>query len=124
MREATMLARAPKPASIPDQARRLTRSLCSIGPNPTRSGPGLAVQARADRLDDEPLGLVEVALGLRQRGADPPGPPLLDRAVERHGGELRRDVGAELARGLGLLDHRADQVVGLGDLLDGRLAER
>src|SRR6476659_5897369 len=98
-----MLAKAPKAASMPDHARRLTRSVCCIGADSTRTGAGLAVQAGADRLHDEPLGLVEVALGLRQRVEDPAREHLLDRPVERHRGELRRDVGAELARRLGLL---------------------
>ena len=64
------------------------------------------------------------ALALREQAEDPSGQHLLDRAVERHDRELGRDLGAELAGLLRLLDHAADQRVGLADLADVRRAER
>src|SRR3954449_7415139 len=100
IRAVAMLARAPKPASIPDQTRRFTVSCCIAGglypdsgrrPRP-RSGVGLgvlAVQAAADRLHDATLGGVEIRLLLGEGVEDPAGEHLLDRPVEGHRGELR-----------------------------------
>ena len=59
-----------------------------------------------------------------EQAEDPAGEHLLDRAVERHDRELGRDLGAELAGLLRLLDHAADQRVGLADLVDVHRAER
>src|SRR3954454_3841553 len=134
IRAVAMLATAPKPASIADQTRRFTMSCCIAGGLYPDSGSGprrrscgglgvLAVQAAADRLHDEPLGVVEIRLLLGKGVEDPAREHLLDRPVERHRGELRRHVVAELARYLGLVDDRGDQAVGLADLGQVGLAE-
>src|SRR4051812_3214473 len=81
-------ASAPRPASRPDQMRRLAMSFVGIrcilsdGAGGTAIGSS-GVEPAADRLDDERLRLVELAVALRQRVEDPAGQDLLDRAVER-----------------------------------------
>ena len=56
---------------------------------------GADLEAPADRLDDQPLGALEVLLALGQQPEDPAGEQLLDRAVEGHRGEARFDLGLE-----------------------------
>src|SRR6476661_2919931 len=99
-----MLATAPTPASIADQARRLTTSLST---GRTLAGVrGGCVEPAADRLDHERLGLLVLVVAPGQEVEDPAGQHLLDRPVEGQRGELRGDVVLELAVGLAALDDR------------------
>src|SRR5688500_28220 len=106
-----MLATAPTPASIADQARRLTMSLSIGGRNLAIRGASRD-QPSADGLHDKRLGLLVLGLALGEEVEDPARQDLLDRAVEGQRGELRRDVRAELAVGLAALDDRADARIG------------
>src|SRR4051794_37075765 len=117
-----MLARAPRPASKPDQASRFTSSL-SIGGSVYSSRGGARVQPAADRLHHEPLGLLVLVLATRKQVEDPRREDLLDRPVEGHGGVLRRDGGLERSLRLGPLDDSGDPVVGLADLDQVRAPE-
>ena len=68
------------------------------------------------------LGALVVGVALVQQAEDPARQHLLDRAVERHRGELRRHRVAELAVALRLAHDVSDQPVGLADLGAGACA--
>src|ERR1044072_7427378 len=114
-----MLARAPTPASMPLQTSRLPISL-SIVPRPYLS----RLETVADRRRDKSLCLVEVGIGGGDQLEDPAREELLDRAVERHRGEVRVDVAAEGIRLLTLGDDLGDRVVGTADLRQVGAPER
>src|SRR3954452_24819334 len=116
-------ASAPMPASSPAQISRLTTSL-SMGRDPRSRTSGCAVQPAADGFDDVHLRLLVLVVATRQDVEDPPGQHLLDRAVERHRGELGRHRRAERPLGLRALDDRADELVRLADLGQVRPPER
>ena len=88
-------------------------------PDPISRSRRGSVEAAADRLHDERLGLLELRVAARQHLEDPAGQHLLDRAVEGQRREPRRDRVLELAVGLGPRDDPRDQLVGLADLLPG-----
>ena len=72
--------------------RRLTMSL-SIGRTLSHAVAGSGVEAAADRLDDERLGLARTRPSPRGSSLeDPAREDLLDRAVEGHRREARRDA--------------------------------
>src|SRR6478672_13700871 len=104
---ARMLARAPLAASIPLHANRLTISLSIPRSRPYLSWP----EAVADRRHHKSLGLLEVCVGSRDDVEDPAREQLLDRPVEGHRGEQRRDVVAEGALPLPVLDDLGDRLV-------------
>src|SRR3954447_5455804 len=91
---------------------------------PTSDRRSGAVEPCADRLDHEILGLLVLGVALWQQVEDPAREHLLDRAVERHRCELRRDRVLERALLLRLGHDLGDQLVGLADLRQVGLAER
>src|SRR3954466_2994165 len=100
------------PARRPDHARRLTMSLSMWGRILGCAADG-RLEARADRLDDERLGLLLLVGPAGEDVGDTTGQHLFDGAVERHGRELRGDRRAELAALLRALGDLRDEVVGL-----------
>src|SRR3954452_3023008 len=108
-----MEASAPTPASMPDQARRLTISLSVMAAAVYGRARASRFQAAADRGHDVVLRALVGALALVEQAEDPSREHLLDRPVEGHGGELGGHVGAELPRALRLLHDPADEPVGL-----------
>src|SRR3954452_10408301 len=98
-------ASAPRPASRPDQMRRLAMSFVGIACILSDGAGGTAlgargVQSAADRLDDDRLRLVDLRVALRKRVEDPAGEDLLDPVVERQRVKRGRDGTAEGAVGL------------------------
>ena len=64
-------------------------SLSVIAAESKPEAVAMRLEAVADRLDDEVLGPLVVVLALLEQAEDPARQHLLDRAVERHRGELR-----------------------------------
>src|SRR5829696_4398466 len=119
-----IVAREPRAASNPDHMRRLTISLSVMSPESSRRFRRVRLETVADRADDEVLGALIVAVRLLQQPEDPAGQDLLDRAVERHRGELGPHAVAERAVRLRLAHDLRDQPVRLADLGKVRAPER
>src|SRR5205085_12635869 len=94
IRFATIVVRAPTPASRPLHIRRLVRSLLIGAGDSTRDGGGVrggGLEAAAYRLDYERFRPLELIVAGRQIAEDPAGEELLDRPVEAHRGEVGGD---------------------------------
>src|SRR3954454_16506394 len=84
-----------------------------------RVAGGSDLEAAADRLHDELLGPLELLLRRGQDPEDPAGQKLLDRPVEAHRGELRRDVRLERAVAARLVHDLGAKVAGPSELTAG-----
>src|SRR4051794_29279941 len=90
-RVVAIVATAPSPASRPLQTRRFTNSFCISAGTLTGDRGRLGarqLEASADGLDDQRLGLLEVLFALRDDVEDPARQQLLDCPVEHQGGEV------------------------------------